>query len=372
MQLCRRAALGWLLAGLLVVTGVVLAEVVQTVVFAVTVAYVLHPVRREVRERGGSRRVAAAAATGAAFVAVVVTAAPLVYLVYRQLDGILTFLSSLPESIPVTLAGFTYVVETGPLFDLLVDVLRPIGRAAASAAPVLALKVMLFVLVVYGLLYDPSAPRAAMLRLAPAEYHDIVLALHRRTAQTLRAIYVLQAATAVGTFAVAFVVFAALGYQSPFALAVAAGVLQFVPVVGPSIVVGALAGYDLVVGNVVRALLVTVLGLVFVGFAPDAVIRPRLAGETTDLPVSLYFVGFTGGLLTLGAVGFVVGPLVVALLAEVVALLSAGPSSQQTTLAESAPPDPVDPAAAATGSAATESAAATPTEQSGGDEPSER
>ncbi len=44
--------------------------------------------------------------------------------------------------------------------------------------------------------------------------------------------------------------------------------------------------------------------------------RPKLARYTTGLPASLYFVGFTGGVLTLGVIGFIAGPVVIALLVE--------------------------------------------------------
>ena len=51
-------------------------------------------------------------------------------------------------------------------------------------------------------------------------------------------------------------------------------------------------------------------------------VRPRLARHTADLPGSLYFIGFTGGLLSVGPIGFIAGPLVVALLVEATELLA--------------------------------------------------
>ena len=71
-----------------------------------------------------------------------------------------------------------------------------------------------------------------------------------------------------------------------------------------------------------RAALVFVLGSLLVAWLPDVVIRPRLARETADLPGSLYFVGFVGGLLTLGPVGVIAGPLAVALVVEMAELLT--------------------------------------------------
>lgn len=334
MQPNRRTVLAALLAAMLALTAFVLADVLATVVFAITVAYVLYPLQQALRGRGFSTRAAAIAATATAFLAILAIAVPFVYLLYSRRAEFVTFLRSIPSEIPVEVSGFSYVVETAPLLDATVAAIRALATSVATTAPVFALKVLLLVMVVYGLLYAPTAPRVALLRLCPGEYHDVLFALHRRTANTLRAIYVLQAATAFGTFVVAFGLFALLGYSSPSALAVVAGMLQFIPVLGPSIVILALAGMDVVAGNAVRALLVAGLGLFFVGFVPDAVIRPRLAGETTDLPVSVYFVGFVGGLLSLGAIGFVLGPLVVALFAEVVNLLSGGPVSEQTKLSD--------------------------------------
>jgi hypothetical protein len=50
-----------------------------------------------------------------------------------------------------------------------------------------------------------------------------------------------------------------------------------------------------------------------IGVVPDAVIRPRLASWAADLPTSLYFIGFVDGVLTVGPVGSIAGPLVVEL-----------------------------------------------------------
>jgi predicted PurR-regulated permease PerM len=75
--------------------------------------------------------------------------------------------------------------------------------------------------------------------------------------------------------------------------------------------------------DVAGAILVFAVGGLVVGWLPDAVIRTRLARETADLPGSLYFIGFTGGLLSVGPVGFIAGALVVAFLVEASELLAA-------------------------------------------------
>jgi hypothetical protein len=61
------------------------------------------------------------------------------------------------------------------------------------------------------------------------------------------------------------------------------------------------------------------------------IVRPRLAPVAASLPSSLYFVGFVGGLLTLGAVGVVLGPVAVAPIVETGRLLGEDVSLEQLT-----------------------------------------
>ena len=322
-----------LLAGTLVLAGVVLFDVLSTVFFAVTVAYVLYPARRWLVGRGFPVWAASAAVAAGAFALVLVVLAPLAFVLYRRRRTLIDLLRTIPATVEVPLGEFTYVVETAGLVAGAQSVLRELAVGTASAAPVLALELLLFAILLYALMLRPMAAGETLLGVVPPEYHDVVRALDDRVRDTLFGIYVLQAATAAGTFIVAFVVFFLLGYGAPFTLAVVAGLLQFVPVVGPSVLVGSLAVVDLLAGEVTRAVLVTVIGLVLVGFAPDAVIRPRLAEWAAHLPMSLYFIGFTGGILTVGPVGFIAGPLAVAVLVEVVSLLAdEDASSRQTQL----------------------------------------
>ncbi|MFC7176517.1 AI-2E family transporter [Halosegnis marinus] len=271
--------------------------------------------------------------SSAVFGVVLVTLALTAFTLYRRRGAIIALLNDLPDAVTVTVGEMTYTQQTDALVEPTIAALRGVAVDVARSAPVLALKLLLFAILLYGLLLRPGRAGRAVLNVVPREYHGIVRRFHGRTRDTLYGIYVLQAATAAGTFLIAAVTFYALGYDAPVTLAVAAGVLQFIPVVGPGVLLGVLAVVDIVGGNVVRAVLVAVVGGAVVGLLPDAVIRPRLASYAAHLPVSLYFVGFTGGVLSLGAIGFIAGPLAVALVAEAVALLSGnGDGTEQATL----------------------------------------
>ena len=309
--------------GLAVLAAVVLFDVLATVFFAVTVAYVLAPLHRWLVNRGLPSWWASAVATAVAFVAVLVGFASFGFLVYRRQTELLTILRELPRSLSVEILGFAYTLDASVVVRLSREYLSGAALTVARLAPILALKLTLFAMLVFALLLRRGQASRALMGLVPPAHREVVTLFHERTSETLFAIYVLQAATAAGTFVVALPVYYLFGFDLFVTLALLSGGLQFLPIVGPSFLVALLAAYLLTTGDVTAAVLFAVVGSVVIGWLPDAVIRPRLARETAGLPGSLYFVGFTGGLLSLGLIGFIAGPLVVALLVEASELLSA-------------------------------------------------
>lgn len=305
------------------VAALLLREVIATVFFAVTVAYVLGPVRRRLRHLGISRRSAAMATSLLAFLGAVVVLTPIVVVLVVRVDAAVAFVESVPETVTVSLAGFEHTLVTAEVTEVLVAWLIGAGTAVAAAAPVLLIKLALFAFVVYGLLYHEQRTRRAALALVPPAHRDVAEALNERIGRTLYGLYVVQVVTGVATFLVAVPVFVVFGYASPVALATLAGVLQFIPVLGPSVLIVGLAGYDFLLGDPVSAVGILIVGGTLIAAAPDLLIRPRLAAEAAELPGTLYFIGFVGGVLTIGPIGVIAGPLVVAVVSELAAQLSA-------------------------------------------------
>ena len=324
----RLSVLVGVLAAVVVATAYVLQSVFATVFFAITVAYVLYPARQFLAGHGFGPRVAAAASTTLAFAAVLVLVVPLAAALYFRRGILFDFLGRIPEQVTVAFGQFSYTIEFSTLLQQLQELLSGLAFGLAQQLPALAFKLFLFTLVVYALLIRPGRLGEALLRPVPRKYHDVVFAFHQRTRSMLYGIYVLQAAVAVATFLVATVVFFLLGYSSWFTLSVLSGLLQFIPILGPSVLILIVGATEVVTGNLNQAVAVVSVGLVVVGFLPDVIVRPRLAHIATDVPASLYFIGFTGGTLSVGLVGIVAGPVAVAWLAEAVALLSAETSAE--------------------------------------------
>jgi predicted PurR-regulated permease PerM len=318
----RPYVLGGVLAAIAIFAAVILFEVLGTVFIAISVAYLLVPLRRWLRRQGLSRLAATVAVTGIAVGGVIALFGPLVYLLIVRFTEVTALIRGLPESISLGVAGFTYELIVADVISVVAQELTAFARAVAAALPVLLVKLTLFVLLVFSLLHNQSDIRAATIAVVPPNYRDIAEVLHTRAHKTLFALYVLQATTALGTFLIALPVFFLFGYEEPIILATVAGVLQFIPIAGPSLLIAVLVGGALIAGDLVGALLVAFVGGALIAWLPDLLIRPRVASRTADLSGSLYFIGFVGGLLSLGAIGIIVGPLVVALLVESAALVS--------------------------------------------------
>ena len=329
----------YVLAGVVVViglvTGAILLEVLGTILFALTVAYVLLPVHGWLVRRGLSAWTAGVVATLIGFLGAVAVFSPIVYTLYVRRDELIAVLESVPEEVTVTVAGESFTVEAVEAQAWAIDQVQSIAVSFATAAPELAVKFALFVLLLFAVLLKADDAIRAAVAPVPHEYRDVVYALGLRIRETLYAIYVLQLATAGATLLVGYPLFWLLGYEAPFTLALLAAILQFVPIIGPSLLVVPLALYEVViVGDLVQGTLVAVLGVVLIAWGPDVTVRPRLARRSAGLPGSLYFVGFTGGLFTLGAIGIVVGPLIVAVFVEAVSLLADEVNDREARLIE--------------------------------------
>lgn len=328
-----RTGLIVLLIAVLILTAVVLARVVATLFFAITIAYVLYPIRRRLVDRGVPRRIASGGLTLGASVSVIIVLAPIMNVFYRRRAEILEILRSLPDSLTVEFGEFAYTIEMSVIETMARNAITTFAVSLAQAAPTLAMKTALFAMVVYALLLAPGASGRVFSSVIPTRYHPVIDALHVRIRNTLYAIYGLQTIMGVIAFVVAFVFFTALGYDVAFSLAVIAGLLQFLPIIGPLILIAAVGGFELAIGDPAQGVAVLVGGGIIFWLGLDTIVRPQLASRTARLPGSLYFIGFIGGLLSLGPIGFIAGPLVIAVLVEVIDLI-AGDTEDELNLGE--------------------------------------
>jgi predicted PurR-regulated permease PerM len=119
--------------------------------------------------------------------------------------------------------------------------------------------------------------------------------------------------TAVLQGAAGGLVFLLFGLPSPLLWAAVMAFLSLVPLVGTALVWGPVVVYYLLTGAVVRGVLLLLLCAAAVG-SIDNLIKPLLIRRRAQIPTLWVFVGVLGGVGVFGFLGFVLGPLMVAVL----------------------------------------------------------
>ncbi len=104
-------------------------------------------------------------------------------------------------------------------------------------------------------------------------------------------------------------IFAALGLPGPVLWGVVMSILAFIPVVGISIVFVPVSLVLLLVGSTSKAMLVF-FPLLIVSAVVEYWLKPMLVGRRAQMHTLLVFLSLVGGLEAFGAVGLLMGPLV--------------------------------------------------------------
>lgn len=317
----NRILLGLLLT-FLTISLVALSEVFWTIFLAGVFSYVLYPFKQKLKGYSLSERQSAIAVTLISFLSLMLLVIPVFIVLFERRQILIDFIATAPKEITLDIMEFTYTIQTSRIEQMAATWTTDTAVKIAESLPSLSIKAFLFMFVLYAFLRHTETIKASIENAASEELQNIVYSYHDRVKKTLNGIFAVQALTSVLTFVIALPVFYLLGYDAFISLAVISAALQFIPIIGPSFLIIALAGLEISVGTPIKAFMIFILGIVIIGFLPDAYLRPRLANKTTGLPASLYFVGFAGGALTLGAVGVLAGPLLIALLVETFELLT--------------------------------------------------
>jgi predicted PurR-regulated permease PerM len=167
--------------------------------------------------------------------------------------------------------------------------------------------------------------------LAPGQFRELV-GEFRRTAVSVLVATVL---TALIQAVAALAGFLLAGLPGPIFLTTVTFLVALVPAVGGTVVVLAVAVLQWATGHTWPALFLAVWGVGVVSTV-DTVARPYLLKDGLDLHIGIIFLALLGGVAAFGAVGVVLGPLVVTFL---IAALRIWRRDQD----EREPPDPTPP-----------------------------
>jgi predicted PurR-regulated permease PerM len=197
-------------------------------------------------------------------------------------------------------------------FDVLTDIA---GAAARGLLVVLVYFTAAFMFILEGRSEWSWVRRHAPLR---PEHLDRLMAAFQETGRGLLVGVGLTTATQGAAATIAYV---ALGVPQAWVLGPITGLASVVPVVGSALIWLPIAAGFVLTGHPVKAALLTVVGVGVISII-DNVLHPMFARMAAlRMPLLLLLVSLLGGVMTLGTWGAVIGPLVVRLAMEALAII---------------------------------------------------
>lgn len=110
--------------------------------------------------------------------------------------------------------------------------------------------------------------------------------------------------------------FFALGINAPVLWATAMSVMSFLPMLGTFSIWGPASVYLLIKGAYMKGIALLLFGSLVIGIV-DNILKPVIISGRTKMPTLLIFFSVIGGINFFGFIGFVIGPLVLALFVSV-------------------------------------------------------
>lgn len=298
------------------VTALAFWDLLWVVIVAASLAVVVLPLKRWFGRRMGEDMAAFLttvtvflALAGVVAFAVAVLALNADYL-SEIVQGILTWIGAQGDTLTGPLSSAGIAAWAGEQVDAFGDW----AASFASEVPVLVVDLIVFFLALFIFVLRGEAIAAEVTAALPARLRSAVEKMTAISVDTLYAVYVVQVATGVITFFLAIPFFWYLGYGHVLFYAVMAGIFQLIPILGPSLIMLFIGVHALSIGDIRGAALAAFIGYPIVCAFPDLFFRPLMMGRRTAIHPVIMWIGFFGGLVTLGVIGFILGPLFIALL----------------------------------------------------------
>lgn len=281
------------------------------VILALSLAVVVMPLQRRLVERAVPEGLAALVVTTLIFLALVGAVGFTVAVLAQNVD----FLVEIVQGITGWIGAAGGGLEEG-VTPWLNEKAASLGDEAAGIAtqvPTLVLDFIVFFLALYMFIYRGAAVAAELTAALPARLRAVVERMTKASVDTLYAIYIVHVATSVITFFLAIPFFWVLGYGHVIFFAVMAGIFQLIPIIGPSLIMLFIGIFALSQGDIRGAALAAFVGYPVVCALPDIYFRPLMMGRRARIHPVIMWIGFFGGLVVMGLVGFILGPVLVVL-----------------------------------------------------------
>ncbi|MBI5390512.1 AI-2E family transporter [Candidatus Woesearchaeota archaeon] len=183
---------------------------------------------------------------------------------------------------------------------------------ALWSIPTLLLHLFILVVLLYYFFIEGEAlieRSKQVLRLKKAHARKIV----HKIADMIYSVFYGMLVIGIAQGILAAILFKILGVSSPFLLGFLIMVLAFIPMLGSSLVWLPLGVYHLAIGHVVTGIGILFFGAVVIS-GLELFLKPKIIGDRANVHPAIVLLGALGGLSVFGIVGFLLGPILLALL----------------------------------------------------------
>ncbi|EHQ34966.1 protein of unknown function UPF0118 [Methanoplanus limicola DSM 2279] len=181
-------------------------------------------------------------------------------------------------------------------------------------APMVLIKVMILFLSIFLFLLFGEKIYAEIEGILPEESLSTISIMRDSVVDMLYALFNVHIAVGLAVFFIAFPVFYILGYEHIMFYAVISGILALIPIFGPVILIAFLVLYAVSVSDWYGLAIIIVVAWPLLCAIPDWWMRPVLMGKRTSINSVIMFIAFFGGIAAMGILGFIMGPIFIALL----------------------------------------------------------
>jgi len=193
--------------------------------------------------------------------------------------------------------------------------------------PSVILKLFIMVFVLYFAFRDGSLFYTKFKDLLPFSSKHSDYLMSRFSSVTYAVIYGQLIVAAVQAI-LSLIGFWLFGVPSPILWGIMTFFAAIIPLLGPPIIWAPaaiiMAAEGIISNNsstVVRALLLTLWGIFIVGII-DNILKPRIIGRRSDVHPVVILIGVLGGLISIGIIGIIIGPLILSLLMALIDIYS--------------------------------------------------
>ena len=180
--------------------------------------------------------------------------------------------------------------------------------------PVVLFKLLVAIVLSFYFLKDGQSLFDRMSGLAPEEYREKFTQLINSVDIIFQAVIIGYLFKAIFTGIISVAVYYILGIPNAILLGVFTGMIDFIPLIGPWIIQLLLFIWYIYLGQYQYAVVVLMSTYFFISFIPEMYIRPRISGDAANMHPVIILAGAIGGLFAFGAIGVIIGPMVLGLI----------------------------------------------------------